>query len=153
MNVKLWVSRVLLGFVLVTIGFSLGRRTAPRPDAGAEPAASPAAEGRKVIVYTAHMTFRCKECNQIEWLTTDLANSEFAAELESGELELLSVDYMKDMEFAGRYDISSSTVVVARFENGVETGFERLDQVWTKVRNRDEFMAYVRQAVMSALYE
>lgn len=150
--IRSWSARVLFAFVLVTIGFSLGRRTAPVPETTPHPGEADT-EGRgRVVVYVAHMTFRCHECNQIEWFTTDLVNTEFTAELESGMLELITVDYMKNTSFAARYDISSSTVVVARFEDGEETGFERLDQVWAKVKNREEFMRYVRDAIIAELY-
>ena len=151
-RVKIWTTRILLGFVLITIGFSIGRRTAPRPADVTATDRAAISEGNKVVVYAAHMTFRCPECNQIEWFTSDLINSEFADELESGRLELISIDYMQNAAFARRYDISSSTVIVARFEDGTETGFERLDLVWTKLRDRAKFMDYVRKAVVSALY-
>ena len=108
-------------------------------------------DGGKVAVYSAHMTFRCWECNQIEWLVKELLDSEFGRETESGVIEYRSVDYMKDVDFARRYDIASSTLVLVRFEDGDEAGFERLDGVWTKSRNRDEFMDYVREAILFQL--
>ncbi len=151
-KLKTWTARILLAFVLITIGFSIGRRTAPRPEALPSADRPGASEGDKVVVYAAHMTFRCPECNQIEWFTNDLLNSDFTDEIESGELEFITIDYMQNPEFARRYDISSSTVIVARFEDGTEKGFERLDEVWAKIKNREDFMDYVRKAVISALY-
>jgi len=154
-TLKTWTSRILLAFVLVTIGFALGRQTAPEPPspagerAGA--ATQPATDGDKVVVYSVHMTFRCWECNQIEYLTKELLDKEFAQEQASGRIEYRSVDYMKDTDFARRYNIASSTVVVVRVENGEEAGFERLDEVWTKSRSREEFLAYVRGAIRSQL--
>jgi hypothetical protein len=154
-KLKTWTSRILLAFVFVTIGFALGRQTATQSPwlVGEETAGSkrPAGDGDKVVVYSVHMTFRCWECNQIEWLTKELLDKEFAQEQASGKIEYRSVDYMKDTEFARCYNIASSTVVVVRFEDGQEVGFERLDQVWTKSRNRDDFLAYVRGAIRSQL--
>ncbi len=150
-----WTSRILLAFVFITIGFALGRETAPPSltPAGEQTgaAAQPSADDDKVIVYSVHMTFRCWECNQIEFLTKELLEKEFADQLEAGVIEYRSVDYMKDTDFARRYDIASSTVVLARFEDGREAGFERLDQVWTKARNREEFLAYVRGELQAQL--
>jgi len=150
MKAKVWLGRVLLGFVLVTIGFALGRQTAPPAPSttGTSIPATPGTTGAdKVIVYSVHMTFRCWECNQIEWLTKELLEREFARELASGRIEYRSVDYMKDTDFARRYDIAASTVVVVRIESGREVAYDRLDAVWTKARKRDEFMAYVREAI------
>lgn len=155
MKAKLWIRRLLLAFVLVTIGFSLGRQTAPQSGSTVD-AAGPGAEaispgGERVVVYAAHMTFRCLECNQIELLTKELLDAEFADELASGRVEFRSVDFLRDTEFARRYDIASSTVVVARFDGTKPAGFARLDEVWTKLRSREEFMAYVRTAIESHL--
>lgn len=151
-NMKRWTSRLLMGFVLVTVGFAVGRRTAPQAatsDSRAMPTEATTSE--QVVVYAAHMTFRCQECNQIEWMARELVESEFAAELDSGELDFRTVDYMKNTEFAKRYNISSSTIVIVRVIEGEEYDFKRLDEVWTKVKNRDEFLAYVRTAIRDSL--
>lgn len=154
-TMKLWVSRLLLGFVLITIGFVAGRRTAPRPSTGesGEEAMRDIQETKveQVVVYAAHMTFRCEECRQIEWLARDLVENEFAAELEDERLDFRTVDYMKNTDFAKRYNVSSSTVVVVRYEDGEEQEFKRLDEVWTKVHKPDEFKEYVRNAIQDAL--
>ena len=154
-KLKTWTSRILLAFVFVTVGFALGRQTARQsPSAGGEQAevrTRLAGDGDKVVVYSVHMTFRCWECNQIEFLTKELLDKEFARHQASGLIEYRSVDYMKDTDFARRYNIASSTVVLVRIENGQEAGFERLDEVWTKARNREEFLSYVRGAIRSQL--
>ncbi|HEO71332.1 MAG TPA: hypothetical protein ENN80_08715 [Candidatus Hydrogenedentes bacterium] len=154
-NLQTWTRRILLAFVFVTIGFALGRQTAPQspPPAGGQGdiAMHSTGNGDKVIVYAVHMTFRCWECNQIEFLTKELLGKEFADQLASGAIDYQSVDYMKDTDFARRYNIASSTIVLARFEDGQEVGFDRLDEVWTKARNQDEFLAYVRGAILAQL--
>ncbi|MFO7871443.1 MAG: nitrophenyl compound nitroreductase subunit ArsF family protein [Kiritimatiellia bacterium] len=148
-RIKLWTSRFLLGFILVTIGFAAGRRTAPAPPPANTVQREEAAD--KVIVYAAHMTFRCPECTQIEWLARELIDAEFAAEQADGRLEFRTVDYMRDTAFARKYNISSSTIVVVRVEDGEEQDFQRLDEVWTKTRDREEYFAYVRSAIRKSL--
>jgi hypothetical protein len=153
-TLRIWAARVLLGFVLVTLGFALGRRTAPLPASEAETAAGNRAQttqADRVVVYAAHMTFRCPECTQIEWLARELVETEFAAELANGSLAFRTVDYMRDTVFAKQYNIASSTVVVVRIEDGEEKGFRRLDEVWTKTRDRDAFFEYVRSAIRETL--
>ncbi len=147
MTVKIWARRILLGFVLVTVGFALGRQTAPR----AEPAAAAAGPGDHLVVYAAHMTFRCAECTQIESYTRDLLTTEFADALANGRIRIVIVDYLKDPDFAARYDISSSTLVLARIQDGRETHAARLDQVWTHVRDQAAFTDYVRRAIQDEL--
>ncbi len=149
---RVWTARLLLGFVLVTLGFAAGRRTAALPAAVDDDSAGfVAAGGARVVVYAAHRTFRCAECSQIEWLARELVESEFAAELADGRLVFRTVDYGRDEAFARKYNISSSTVVVARVKNGEEQVFARLDAVWTKVDDREAFFTYVRGAILAKL--
>ncbi len=153
-TLRAWTMRLLLAFVLITIGFAIGRRTAPMvsaSDSAAVPVDRQQARTHQVIVYAAHMTFRCPECTQIEWLARELLENEFKDELADGSLVFKTVDYMRDPAFARKYDISSSTIVVVRLENGEERDFKRLDEVWTKTRSRDEYFNYVRAAVMESL--
>ncbi len=148
---KTWITRILLAFVWITLGFSMGRHSAPRIAAAdddpvdAGPALSNAGP---VIVYAAHMTFRCPECNQIEWFTRELIESEFSEELADGRLVFRTVDYMRDTAFARKYNIASSTIVVTRSD---DDEFQRLDEVWTKVGNKDDFFDYVRSAIQDSL--
>lgn len=155
---RVWTARLLIGFVLITIGFAAGRRTAPLPPtdpAGSGTAITQSAEqseqGEQVTVYAAHMTFRCPECTQIEWLARELVENEFADELAAGALAFKTVDYMRNTSFARKYNIASSTIVVTRTENGEEQGFQRLDEVWTKVNDREAYFPYVRAAIQAAL--
>jgi hypothetical protein len=150
-SARIWTARLLIGFAVFTIGFSVGRKSAPMPESFTVVPETTVAEAGHVLVYAAHMTFRCPECTQIEWLTRELLQQEFAQELESGKLVLQVVDYMRDAAFARRYNISSSTVVVTRMDGTGEASFQRLDEVWTKVHNREDFFAYVRTAIQTSL--
>ncbi len=148
---KTWLTRILLAFVWLTLGFSLGRHSAPRtaPSAVDPGDADPAeTNAGQVIVYAAHMTFRCPECNQIEWFTRELVESEFSEELADGRLVFRTVDYTRDTAFARRYNIASSTIVVTRSD---DDQFQRLDDVWTKVRDKADFFDYVRAAILGKL--
>jgi hypothetical protein len=148
---RIWTARLLIGFVVFTIGFSVGRKSAPLPDANTTPQAPETANAGHVLVYAVHMTFRCDECTQIELLTRELLQKEFAREMASGTLHFQTVDYMRDTRFARRYNIPASTVVVVRMNGETETGFQRLDEVWLKVNNREDFFDYVRTAIQTSL--
>lgn len=153
MTIQTWTRRILMAFVLVTIGFSMGRQTASSNDApSAREVVAAGVEGKDHIdVYAAHMTFRCFECTQIETLARELLEEEFADLLEEGRIRFHAVDYMKDAAFASRYDVPASVLVLSRVEDGREAHFERLDDVWLHVRNRDRYMSYVRDALRAQL--
>lgn len=150
-SARIWTARILLGFVVFTVGFSVGRKSAPLPGSHTNAPPISTANAGHVIVYAVHMTFRCDECTQIENMTRELLHQEFSKEMEAGTLIFQTVDYMRDTDFARRYNIPASTVVVSRMQEGTEAEYQRLDDVWLKVGNKDEFFSYVRAAIQQNL--
>lgn len=151
MNVKRFTGRLLLAFVLVSIGFAVGRETAPGR-AAREPA-HPQQGGTTVAVTYLRSTFRCLTCNTIEALTGELIGTEFAPALAAGRLTWQTVDYMQNAELASRYNVSGNMIVVARLENGREVETRRLDRVMELAGRREEFVPYVRNAIRDLLGE
>jgi hypothetical protein len=165
MRARKILGRLLTAFVLVSIGFALGKETTrrsrgpspapPEPAAGTQPAARPA-EGAppgpdKVIVYYMHATLRCFTCNRMESLAESLVKTDFAEALAQGRLEWRTADFQEQHALAGRYGVGTSTVVVVKVRGGREVGFKRLDEVWTKVNDANEFVRYVGGAIREML--
>jgi len=155
MTAKKVISNLLLAFVLISIGFAIGKETAlngaRKARAGEVAAATQPSGSDKVIVYYMHQTFRCVTCNQIESMTGELIRTDFAQELADGHIEWKKVNFQEDEELAKRYNVASSTVVVVRLQDGKEIGHQNLDKVWTLSSNRDEFIKYVSGAIREAL--
>lgn len=81
-NFQTITKNILLAFVLITIGFSLGKETTLRK---IKPVASTneTETDNKVIVYYLHATFRCITCNTIEKMTARLAPIKIFATIEN----------------------------------------------------------------------
>lgn len=164
-NARKWIARLLLAFVLVSVGFAIGRETAPTPDALTPEAVSSTAPGEvassapvasqadTVMVYYLHSTFRCPTCESIESTTGRLIREEFATALESGRLQWKTVDYLKNDALAERYDVRRPMAVVARFRGGREVSAVRLDRVMELAQDREALQQYVREAIAVALKE
>jgi hypothetical protein len=146
------LKNVLLAFVLVSIGFALGREWGRR-GAGAPtgPDEVRPAAGGKVVVYYCHATSRCATCNRIEAMARSLVETAFAGDLAAGRIEWRDVDFERDEALARRYGVASSCVVVARIEGGVEKDFQRLDDVWIHYADPPAFDDYVGAAIRGAL--
>ncbi len=155
MTAKRIISNLLLAFVLISIGFAIGRETtlnrARKARAGELVTDTQPGGSDKVIVYYMHPTFRCVTCNQIEAMAGELVRTDFAKELADGRIEWRKVNFQGDEDLAKRYNVASSTVVVVRLRDGKETGHQNLDRVWTLSGNRDEFARYVSGAIREAL--
>ncbi len=148
-NPRKTISGLLTAFVLISIGFALGRETARYAGEGRTSTrpASQTADQDKVIVYYMHTTFRCVTCNKIESLTDSIVRSDFAADLAAGRIEWKSVNFQESGDLAARYGVGTSCVVVAKVRGGREVAFKRLDEVWTKVHDPEAFGRYVAGAI------
>ena len=151
-EMKTWTTRILLTFVIFSLGFGVGKEVGLRKNATTvEPVAegnSPAPPGEdKVIVTYMHTTFRCVTCNTIERLAKEVVETDFAEPVSAGRIEWREVNFQERGDLAKKYDIASSCVVVARIEDGQETGFQRLDEVWTLSDKPAEFADYVAGAI------
>lgn len=152
----------LLAFVLITIGFALGKEAATRrlaTDALDDSTTQRTdfvgdiEDATTVRVYYAHATIRCVTCNTIEALALKTLQSRFPEALAEGTLEWRIVNFLEDDNFARRYEIVASTIVVVGLKGGTETGYARLDEVWTKVNDPRAFEEYVTEKVRRFLPE
>ncbi|MBD3315899.1 MAG: hypothetical protein GF344_08945 [Chitinivibrionales bacterium] len=121
-------------------------------------ASSPRAQDTKereqrLIVYYFHTTYRCPSCNLIESLTKTAVEIGFADHLESGRIEFRSINIDTDgnKHFARDYKLYTKSVVLSDLQNGKETHWKNLEQVWKLLRNRDKFIAYIRNEVQAFL--
>ncbi len=146
---------ILLAFVWITVGFALGKEATLRGvrSASPQPAAGEAAGGRpdRVEVYYLHATFRCVTCNTIEKMTRGVLDSKFGAELTDGRIQWREADFQQDEALAKRFEVVSSCVVVAGIRDGRETGYQRLDDVWTLLNDPPAFEKYVGDAIRKVL--
>jgi hypothetical protein len=144
-----------LAFVWITLGFAVGkevtlragRASAPHP-AAAEPVG---ARPDRAEVYYLHATFRCVTCNTIEQMTRSLLESKFGAELADGRIQWREADFQQEEALAKRYEVVSSCVIVVGVRDGKETGYQRLDGVWTLLNDPPAFEKYVGDAIRKVL--
>ena len=156
----------LLGFVLVTIGFALGKRSATRTlearlpqtlearlpqTLGPASVTESAEQGTKVIVTYLHATFRCVTCNTIEEMAKEAVEKRFAEALSSGDVDWQTANYQERGELAERYEVVAACVVVSKMVDGQETDYQRLDDVWTLMKDPPAFEKYVSNAILTYL--
>lgn len=168
MDAKKLASKALLGFVLVSIGFALGKEVtlhslrasgadqvdpaAPATATSVSPATTaPAPAQEQVLVYYLHATIRCSSCNWIERTAREVLQENFAEEMQRGRVVWRTASFQREEELARKYDVASSTIVLVKLQGGKEARFERLDKVWQLVGDAQGFSSYVSEAVRSFL--
>lgn len=150
------IRNLLLAFVLVSIGFALGKHSVRRGAGPAEqsvkPTASPVSPTTpRVRVYYLHATFRCATCNTIEKMTREVLDQQFSEALADGRIEWREADFQENEALAKQFDVITSCVVVARMRGDTVLDFKRLDEVWTLLSDPQKFNSCIGGAVRAFL--
>ena len=97
-----------------------------------------------IIVYYFHGNQRCVTCRNIEELSKTATEKIFSNQLKGNSIKFISinVDDAKNEHFIQDYQLIVRSVVIAKINNGNETGWRRLDKVWTLHNDPDKFFKY-----------
>ncbi len=125
----------------------------PQQTATADVAASENAAPIKVVAYYFHGNMRCYSCKLIESFTVEAIETGFADDIKSGRVELKSVNVEEsgNEHYIQDYQLASRSVVVARFEEGQQKDWRRLDEVWQLVRDKEAFICFVQEQITNLL--
>jgi hypothetical protein len=107
----------------------------------------------RVVVMYFHRTQRCPTCLKMGSYTEEAVKTGFVRQMKDGAVTMCFVDFQDDKNAAltKAYEISGPTLIVARVAGGKVVEFKRLDEMWTKVRDKDAFLEYVRMNVKSSM--
>ena len=159
------IAAVGLGVLLIlAFGLWLGGRSADQPPATTAPPAAAATSGparpiqrvndlgqlppgkaEHVEVAYFHRTQRCAGCQEAERLTRETLNTYFTAQLQSGEISLVTADVQKleNAALTRKYDASGSSLYLGVVKGGVEYILP-VDDIWFVVKDEVKFLAMLR---------
>ncbi len=143
-RLKKILTNCLLAFAMISIGFALGKHSV-KLDKQTNSLFNE--NGRQVVVYYLHSTFRCITCNTIEKMTWELLTSSYSDELADREIQWIKDNFQENEALAEQFEVFASCVVVAEMENGVITDYKRLDDVWTLMKDPEAFNRYISDAI------
>ena len=147
------VKNILLAFILISIGFALGKNYALQ-NAKTKTSDQKAYEienSSYIHVYYFHSTFRCSTCNKIEEMTKKLLENNFKDNLNKREILFSDIDFQSDEKLAVKFGIFASCVVVAMEKDGKTVEYKRLDEVWTLIEKPKDFNQYISSAITNYL--
>ena len=154
------VKNALLAFVLISIGFVIGKHSVQRGAGPAEqapnspgPSAAAATLPVRVRTYCLHATARCTTFNTMERMTRDLLEQQFGDALAAGRIDWREVDFQENEAVAKQFDVISSCVLVAKMQGETVLDYKRLDEVWTLMDAPTKFNSYVGDAIRAYLVE
>jgi len=107
----------------------------------------------QLIVYCFHGNTRCPTCNAIESQAEETVKNDFAAELESGDIEWKVLNYEEPdgSDLAEKFDVQIASVVLARRHRGQIVDWKPLGKVWALVADKPAFADYLRGEIRQML--
>jgi hypothetical protein len=164
---KTIITFLLLTFVTVSLVYAVIKESGLREEPGSpaltvtkgttktEGVTEAAKPESTVVAYYFHGNTRCVTCRTIESYAKDAIESGFPKALKKGQLEfkVVNVEEPQNEHFVQDYQLSASSVVLARFERGEQRDWKNLQLVWDLVRDHDAFVIYVQEEAKSFLGE
>ncbi len=103
----------------------------------------------ELMLFYFHGTQRCPTCLKIEELTAQIVQVVYAKELESGRMvfQVINVDEPGNDAFIKEYELVSSSVIAARYQEGKRMGWKSLDDVWLLTGDPAKFRDYITREI------
>ncbi|MHC4874809.1 MAG: nitrophenyl compound nitroreductase subunit ArsF family protein [Planctomycetota bacterium] len=161
MRIKQVITACLLAFVITSIILIVKKEIKPPVKQTIEVKAkdAPVTEDSKkstdktpeqqFYAYYFHGNRRCDTCRAIENNTKETLNSHFSDELKSGALkfEIINVEKPENEHFITDYKLTTRSVVLSLKENGKESKFKNLVEVWSFADDKVTFIEYAKTEI------
>ena len=168
MKTKRIVSAILLGFIVVSVGYLIAKESRNRSDTNdplqsttvtknqdLQPVQAPDGEQQKskVLAYYFHRNKRCATCQKIEAYTKEAIETGFADALADGRLvyRVINVDEPENEHFVKDYQLVGQSVVLVRLDGGKQTEWRNLDRVWELVKEYGLFVGYIQRETQAMI--
>jgi hypothetical protein len=102
-----------------------------------------------IIAYYFHRTFRCPTCRAIEANAERVIKKNFAQELADGRLTWMpfNLDEPGGQELEKQFDVSISTLVIAKMKGDNNIEYKKLEKVWDLLNSPQEFEKYIKTEI------
>ena len=146
------ITAVLLAFVAASVAFLIIQEST---SGAAIPAGEATGQDDQVIAYYFHGKARCVTCQHLEAYAEEALRTGFPRELAAGQLVWRVVDTSlpDNRHFLTDYQLQYQSVVLVEMREGQQQRWQNLDQIWQRVRDKEDYIAYVQGEVDRFLAE
>jgi hypothetical protein len=166
MNSRKLTSRLLIGFVALSLGFVAFRsvratRDWHPPSSVEAQAVSKAVTvpgqrvevGSKIIAYYFHVNVRCTTCRAIETYSKRVIQQRFKDDIAAGRLEWRPVNIQnpENRHFIQDYQLFTRSLVLVRIKDGRQQEYKVLNDTWELVGTPELMQQYVEKETRNFL--
>ena len=153
MNAKNIISTLLLVFIGFSVAYmALGGKR------GGDAISAETVEVQQtdgLVVYYFYGDKRCVTCVKLEGYASEALTTYFPGQLASGEIiwKPVNTDLPENSHFVTDYELVTKSVVVSKVKGGEEVSWQNLDEIWKRVGDKDDYLAYIKENVTKILEE
>lgn len=106
-----------------------------------------------IIAYYFHRTFRCKTCLMLEACAKSVIEHDYPQALKAGTLRwrLLNFEEPAQAESAEKYQLVGPSLVLSHWDDGVETQWKMVDEIWEHVDDPEAVSDCVREQLKQCM--
>ena len=118
-------------------------------------AVTSAEKSDRVVVNYFYSNTRCTTCRAIESQTSEVVQSQYAAQLQDGTIAWKTLNYEDDNNsgLMEKFEIVMPVVVLMRYEDDEMADWKRLDEVWGIVNDKPAFASFIKDEIDAMLSE
>ena len=107
----------------------------------------------RVVAMYFHRTQRCPTCLKMGSYTEEAVKKGYPKQVKDGSVEFHYVDFQnkKNAAVTKAYKVSGPALIVAKVKENKVKEYRNLKDIWTKVREKDEFLKYVQKGIEAYL--
>ena len=107
----------------------------------------------RVLVIYFHRTQRCPTCLKMGGYAEEAVKKGFAKQVQEGSVAFRFVDFQdkKNAALSKGYKITGPALVVVSIKDNKVKTYKDLKDIWTKVREKPNFIKYVRENVETSM--
>jgi hypothetical protein len=132
-----------------------GPATADLDAADSAQAVAPERAGPGTVFVTYfHGDQRCATCMKLEAYSHDAVRQAFAEELADSSIIWRTVNYdrKENQHYIEDYGLYTKAVILTRVVDGEEIEWENLNEIWDRVGDKEDYVAYVQEEMKSFLH-
>ncbi|MCK5833177.1 hypothetical protein KAH81_05840 [bacterium] len=141
---------ILAILIITAISFSACAEKTPAPEK-----AETDAESKTLVSDTTYNIYyftgnaRCATCYKLENYTRESVDSNFADEIGNEKIvfSMVNFDEPENSHFKKDYGLYTKSVVISKRIGNKELEWKNLDKIWKLVRNKEQYLAYIRDEV------
>ena len=110
---------------------------------------------KQLIVTYFHTNYRCSTCKKIEKYSKEVVENNFQKELKEKKVVYRTLNMVEpeNKHYIDDYKLVTKSIILSIIDNGKETKWKNLPDIWKTIRKKEKFDEYVLKEIREYMKE